>query len=132
MKLINTILGVRFSYLAIFSLQFQERTLASTLDISVISVPRHKEESLGGRSWCLWDPLQLWSYLHWLNWSGNIQIKSMRHYYLNLSSMISILFFEYMFICCNRFREPMIDLHAPYTIQGMGTEWSGVPKIAFY
>ena len=29
---------------------------------------------------------------------------------------------EYMFIHCNRFREPRIYLHAPYTIQGMGME----------
>ena len=30
--------------------------------------------------------------------------------------------FEYLFIRCDRFREYKIDLHAPYTIQGMGTE----------
>ena len=30
--------------------------------------------------------------------------------------------FEYMFIHYDRFRESMINLHAPYMIQGMGTE----------
>ena len=30
--------------------------------------------------------------------------------------------FEYLFIHCDKFREPMIDLHASYMIQGMGTE----------
>ena len=30
--------------------------------------------------------------------------------------------FEYLFIHCNKFKEPMIDLHAPYMIQGIGIE----------
>ena len=40
----------------------------------------------------------------------------------SIFSMVLILVFEFLFIRCNRFREPMIDLHAPYTIQGMGTK----------
>ena len=30
--------------------------------------------------------------------------------------------FQCLFILCDRFKEPRIDLHAPYTIQGMGME----------
>ena len=27
-----------------------------------------------------------------------------------------LIVFDYLFICCDRFREPMIDLQAPYMI----------------
>ena len=30
--------------------------------------------------------------------------------------------FEYLLIHYDRFREPMIDFHSPYTIQGIGTK----------
>ena len=76
-------------------LQSRERTLASTLEISTISVRKHKEESLGERSWCLQDPLWLWSYLHRLEL---IQEHSDKMYVVLFSrsmfSMESILFFN--------------------------------------
>ena len=34
------------------------------------------------------------------------------------------IIFEYLFIHRDRFREPMIDLHAPYVNQGMETGWN--------
>ena len=52
-KPINTPLGVRVSKSCHSLLQSRERTLTFTLGIVTISVPRHKEESLGERSWCL-------------------------------------------------------------------------------
>ena len=39
-----------------------------------------------------------------------------------MTSMVSILVFEYLVFCCDRFREPMIDFYAPYKIQSMGME----------
>ena len=33
------------------------------------------------------------------------------------------IIFKYLFIHCDRFRESMIYMHVPYTIQGMGVEW---------
>ena len=40
----------------------------------------------------------------------------------SMFSMVSILVFEYQFIRYDRIKEPRIDLHAPYMIQGMGME----------
>ena len=41
-----------------------------------------------------------------------------------------LIVFECLFIRYDRFRELRIDLHAPYTIQGMGMERFGVPNIS--
>ena len=35
---------------------------------------------------------------------------------ISMFFVISILFFEYLILCCDRFREPKIDLHALYKI----------------
>ena len=48
----NNPIGVRVLRSIFFSLQTKEN-LVITLEISTILVPRDKEESLGGRSWCL-------------------------------------------------------------------------------
>ena len=65
-------------------LQSRERTLASTLEISTISVRKHKEESSGERSWCLQDHYDFGViYIDW-NWSRNIRIKCMWFYSLDL------------------------------------------------
>ena len=48
-KPINT--GIRFLSLVILFFQSKEKTIASILKISTISMSRHKEESLRGRSW---------------------------------------------------------------------------------
>ena len=65
-KPIKTPLRLKVSKSFYFPFQSRERTLASILEISTISVPRHKEESLNRRSWCLRDSLRLWSYLYQL------------------------------------------------------------------
>ena len=40
-----------FRCLIILSFQSKEKTLASTLEISTISLPKYRKESLGGKSW---------------------------------------------------------------------------------
>ena len=42
----------------------------------------------------------------------------------SMLSMVSFLAFEYLIFLCDIFKKPRIDFHAPYEIQGMGTEWS--------
>ena len=50
-KPINTSLKVKVSTSCHFPFQSGKKTLASTLEISTICMPRYKEESLGERSW---------------------------------------------------------------------------------
>ena len=42
--------------------------------------------------------------------------------------MVSILVFENPVFLYNRIREPRINFHAPYEVQGMGIEFFGVPN----
>ena len=76
-------------------------------------MPKHKEESSGGRL----DPLQLLSYLHRLE---SIQEHSDQIYvallYESMISMVSILILEYLVFHCDRFRELRIDFYALYEI----------------
>ena len=104
-KPINTLLGVRVSKSFHSLHQSRERTLVST-----ILVPRHKEESLGRRSWCLWDPLWLWCYLHRLELiREHPNQRYMTLFSRSMFSMVSILFLNISFIYYNTFRETMID-----------------------
>ena len=81
------------------------------------------------RLWYLWDPLRLWSYLHWLE---SIREHLDQRYVALLSKsmifVVSILVFDYLVFHCDRFRKPRIDFYAPYKNQGMGTKWFGVPN----
>ena len=43
-------------------------------------------------------------------------------------SVVSLLVFEYLVFPCDRFKEPKIDLHAPYEIQDMETKRFEVPN----
>ena len=128
-KPIKMLLRVSISMFCLF-LQSTKRTPTFTFDISTILVPNHKEKSLGGRSWYFQDLLWLWSYLPWLE---SIEEHPDKSYVVLLFQfmifLVSILVFEYLIFCCDRFREFRIDFHAPYEIQAMGTEWFGVPNI---
>ena len=128
-KPINTPLKVRVSMSFHSPLQSRERTLTSTLEISIILVLRHKEKSSDGRSWCLRDLLRLWGYLHRLE---SIQEHFDQMYVVLFSiSMFSLVFLlflnTYLFVAIV-LGSPMIDLHTPYAIQSMGTEQSEVPN----
>ena len=100
---INTPIRVRVSKSFHSPIQFKERTLASILEISTISVPRHKEQSLGGRSWCLQDPLRLWIYLLQLELIQ--EHLDQRYVVLFSRSMFSMLSFFF-----NAYLSTMIDL----------------------
>ena len=79
------------------SFQSKEKTLASNLDISTISMSKHKEESSGRRSWCLRDPLRIQSYLHRLEliWEHPYQ----RYVTLFFISMVSMVFLLFINTC---------------------------------
>ena len=111
-------------------LRSRERTLTSTLKISTISVLRHKVESSNRRSWCLWDLLWLWSYLHRLEsiWEHSDQ-RYVTLFSKSMFFMVFLLFFNTCLSVAIDLESPMIDLHAPYTIQGMETEQSGFPTM---
>ena len=128
-KPINTPLGIRVSMSFHSPLRSRERTLTSTLKISTISVLRHKVESSNRRSWCLWDLLWLWSYLHRLEsiWEHSDQ-RYVTLFSKSMFFMVFLLFFNTCLSVAIDLESPRIDLHAPYTIQGMETEQSGVPN----
>ena len=106
LKPINTPSMVKVSKSYHSSLQFRERTLVSTLEISTILVLRHKEESSGGRSWCERDPLWLWSYLHRLELiREHLDQRYVSLFSRSMFSMVSILFL-------NIFLSTVIDLES--------------------
>ena len=56
---------------------------------------KHKKESLGRKSWCLRDPLQLWSYVHRLEliWEHPDQ-RYVTLFSIYMIYVVSILFFN--------------------------------------
>ena len=106
-ELINTSLVIRVSNFSHSPLYSRERTLDSILDISTISVPKHKEESLGGKSWCLRDPLWLWSYLHLLELIH--EHSDQRYVALFSRSMFSMVSLLFLNVCLSI----AIDLESP-------------------
>ena len=108
-KPINALLAVRVSKSCISPFSVL-RAIASILEISTISMLKHKEESPNGRSWCLQDPLQLRSYLHrlkliWEHLDRRYVDLFPIYIYIYMFSMISLLF-------CNTCLSVAIDLES--------------------
>ena len=92
-KPLNTPLGVRVSKSYHSSIQFRERILTSTLEISTISVPRHKESD--GKLWSLRNPLRLLSFLHQLELiQEHLDQRHVALFSRSMFFMVSILFFN--------------------------------------
>ena len=104
-KPINALLAVRVSKSCISPFSVL-RAIASILEISTISMLKHKEESPNGRSWCLQDPLQLRSYLHRLKLiREHLDRRYVDLFPIYMFSMISLLF-------CNACLSVAIDLES--------------------
>ena len=86
-------------------------------------MPRLKEESLGGTSWCLQDLLQLWSILHLLEL---IRERSNQRYVALFSKymffMVSILFLKYLVFFVTIDLESLGWIFYTLTIKGMATK----------
>ena len=80
---------------------------------------KHKEDSSKGGSWCLRDPLRLWSYLHQLELIREyLDQRYIALFSISIFSTVSLLFFS-------NFLSVAIDLESPKVTCTLCNLWHG-------